>query len=316
MPKLVEKIIGHVSQQEQLQEDIQSENVSHAYLFSGPRHLGKLSIALRYARELLSADVSSIEKLTHPDLYMLDQLWMEEVCEDWDQIAKTSNIIQTHRSKAPKAKTDIISIDDIRSLQDRLVETGTGKYRCCIIRSVERMKDAAANAFLKILEEPPKGLVFLLTTQAQESLLPTIVSRTRVVPFRRVAPKDVRIILEGVSEDDVKFILHIARGALGIAVALRDDPDLLRLHRTIHGTAQSFWRSQSAAERMQILSVISKRGEEAEDLLLHIGLALRLQPDRVLEAKAPAYHRLMEGLQTNAHRQLLVQRFALEVDRG
>ncbi|MDP7069412.1 MAG: hypothetical protein QF815_02695, partial [Candidatus Peribacteraceae bacterium] len=176
--------------------------------------------------------------------------------------------------------------------------------------------DAAANAFLKILEEPPKGLVFLLTTQAQESLLPTIVSRTRVVPFRRVAPKDVRIILEGVSEDDVKFILHIARGALGIAVALRDDPDLLRLHRTIHGTAQSFWRSQSAAERMQILSVISKRGEEAEDLLLHIGLALRLQPDRVLEAKAPAYHRLMEGLQTNAHRQLLVQRFALEVDRG
>ncbi len=321
MPKL-QKIIGHASQQEQLRGDLEQGNIAHAYLFSGPRHLGKMPLALQFAYELLSTDVpeekhpevlSQFERLTHPDLLVLDQLWMEDVCDDWDAIAKTSNVPQRHRSKAPASKTDIIGIDDIRALQERLMDTGSGTYRCCIIRSVERMQDAAANAFLKILEEPPKGLVFLLTTQHQSSLLPTIISRTRVLPFRRVSMKDVAILLEGAPEDDQKFMLHIASGAPGMVVRLRDDPDLLRLHRTIHTTAQSFWNTHSLRERLQILEPLHKRGKEADDLLLHLGLTLREQSATSRMKNTPAYQQLIGCFQTNTHRQLLSQQFALEI---
>lgn len=322
MPKLVETIVGHKPQQQQLQDDLDLHNVAHAYLFSGQKHLGKMTVAFNFAAALLAIDVdkeerkdftANVERLTHPDLLVLDQLWIEGACEDWDTIAKSSNVPQIHRSKKPTAKTDTISIADMRALQERLIETGTGTYRCCVIRSMERMQPEAANAFLKILEEPPEGLVFLLTTENLGALLPTIVSRSRVVSFRRLASKDLKVLLSGTEEDDQKFILHMAGGSPGLAVRLRDDPDLLRLHRTLHGTAQSFWRLHSLRERLQVLSPLHKRGTEADDLLLHLGLTLREQPPSVLTQYAEAYQRLASGLETNAHRQLLAQQFALSL---
>lgn len=312
MPKLHE-IIGHAGQLAQLQSDLAHDNVSHAYLFSGPRHLGKFYIALNFAKDLLQTDDHSIESLLHPDLLVLDMLWMEGVHDDWDEIAKHSNVPQVHRKKK-RVKTDAIGIDDIRALHDRLIETGSsGKYRVCIIRSVERMQDAAANAFLKILEEPPAGLVFLLTTQAQGRLLPTIISRARVVPFRRVSRRDIALMLQDLSEDDRAFISHIAEGAPGMVQQLKSDPDLLRTHRSLHSTAQSFWRSQSLSERLRVLTPLHKRGVEADDLLLHLGLALREQSDAIKKNNAHIYAHLTRNLQTNAHRQLLVQDFALKL---
>ena len=315
-------IVGHTSQQDQLRSDREKGNVSHAYIFSGPRHLGKMSLAKRYAFDLLSTDVpedqlpqmqSQFRCLTHPDLLILDQLWIEDTCDNWETIAKTSNVPQKHRAKKPAAKTDTISIDDIRALQERLIDTGSGTYRCCIIRSMERMKDAAANAFLKILEEPPEGLVFLLTTQQQSSLLPTIISRARILPFRPLALQDMQSLFDGVSSDDQTFMMHIASGAPGMIVRLRDDPDFLRLHKTIHTTAQSFWRSQSLRERLQILSPLHKRGKESDDLLYHLGVTLREQSSADICAYAPHFAQLAADFQTNAHRQLVAQRFALHV---
>lgn len=314
-------IVGHQSQQNQLQRDIATNNVSHAYLFSGPAHLGKMSLALQFAYNLLSIDAddqqksamkTAVEKRTHSDLYVLDKLWIEGQMEDWDTIAKYSNVPQAHRAKKPGAKTDSISIDDIRAMHSRLTETGTGRYRVCIIRNVERMQTAAANAFLKILEEPPEGLIFILTTQSQESLLPTIISRTRVMGFSRVAMEDLRVFLDGVSEDDQRFILHIARGAPGEVVRLKDDPDRLRIHKTVHASAKSFWNEHSLVRKLSMLKPLHTRGEEADQLMLHLGIALREQSPDMRCKYAPSYQRFVEGLRTNAHRQLLTQRFAME----
>jgi len=321
MPK-IRPIIGHETQRESLKQDIAQGNVAHAYLFSGPEHLGKMSLALAFAADLLSVDadgeerkriVSRIEKLTHSDLLVLDQLWMEDVCEDWDVIAQFSNVPQVHRSKKPPAKTDTIGIDDIRAIQALLYGKASGRYRCCIIRSIERMQDTAATSFLKILEEPPERLVFLLTTENPGSLLPTIVSRSRVVDFRRLPTREIRQLLAGVDEDDARFIQHLAHGAPGTAVLLRDDPDLLRTHRLVHGTAQAFWQSKALLERMKMLSPLHERGAESDMMLLHLGLTLR---ERMLQASAEhvrAFADLTAGLESNAHRQLLCQSFVLEV---
>jgi len=309
--------IGHNVVKQEFLQDIEKDNVSHAYLLAGPRHIGKMTVAQWFARQLvlqgtkeesLESKVRSLEHLTHPDLLVLDQLWMEEACDDWDIIAKTSNVPQEHRSKAPKAKTDSISIDDIRALQHRLYETGTGTWRCCVIRSMERMQAAAANAFLKILEEPPKGLVFILTTQSFSSLLPTIKSRARVMQMQQLPQKQLLPLLEGVADEDRQFLLHIAQGAPGKLLSLKEDPDALRESKMVHSKAFSFWKASSLRERMQILKPLHKRGQEADQFLFHLALSLREREPTT--ARVQALNRLCRGLQTNAHRQLLVQQFA------
>ncbi len=301
-------------------KDLESENVSHAYLFDGPGHLGKMTTAFWFASKLLTYGlegeeaeevIANVERLTHSDLLVLDQLWIEEVCEDWSVIAQSSNVSQEHRSKKPAAKTDVISIDDIRALQDRLYEKGRGKYRCCIIRSVERMQDSAANALLKLLEEPPNGLVFILTTQARTSLLPTIASRTRNLMFHRVANKELLPFISGLEEDDAQFILRIAQGAPGIAQKLSEDPERLVAHKQAHAQAHKFWRSPSLTERISLLESLRERGDEADRMMLHLALALR-ESGSSLEKTQPL-SRLAQGLQTNAHRQLLTQQFALSI---
>lgn len=320
MVRIPDRIIGHESHRDALKADIASGNVSHAYLFHGPEHLGKMTVALWFARELLCSDKSKeecattehqIERLTHPDLLILDQLWMEEKCEDWNVIAKRSNVPQGHREKAG-AKTDTISIDDVRELQQRLYEKGLSTYRCCIIRSADRMQDAASNALLKVLEEPPAGLVFILTTSSTGAILPTIVSRSRTIPFRRVPDAQLLAMIPDADKDDQQFILALAQGAPGVVRSLSENPDALRTHRLLKGKATAFWHTRALAERLQHLTPLLERGEEADRFLLHLALSLREHPARSVEA-CHALLELLRGLSTNAHRQIIVQRFALEV---
>ena len=158
-------ILGHAYARASLEADLKAGNLAHAYLFAGPRHVGKFAVAHWFVRRVLTEGLDpdaaaeltrQLDRLIHPDLLVLDQLWMDEICDDWDIISKTSNVPQEHRAKRePPMKTDTISIDDVRAIQERLHSTGAGTHRFCLIRSVERMQDEAANALLKILEEPP-----------------------------------------------------------------------------------------------------------------------------------------------------------------
>lgn len=328
------QIVGHREQLSDLLQDLSSGNVSHAYLFAGSPHLGKFTIAKWFAKRLLVAMDNGpfdptqdrqwtmdkeivtkmeeqVDKLIHPDLFVIDQLWIEDMCEDFDVIAKSSNIPQQHRSKAG-AKSDSISIDDIRALQDRLFEVSTGKHRCCLIRRAERMHTEAVNALLKILEEPPPGVVFLLTTESFSSLMGTLVSRTRVIRFSRCADKDMRSLLGGCPEDEAGFLLRLAQGAPGKIIRLRDDPAHVRQERTVFANAVAFWQSHSLMERLRILAPLQERTEEADHFLLHLALALRDSPDPSL-SRASALHALVRALATNAQRQLLAQRFALSI---
>ena len=315
-------IIGHARQREQLLNDIANDNVAHAYLFTGPPHVGKATIARWFARELLTRGLGEkakaqalhqIDRLLHPDFLSLDQLWIEEVSEDMDIIAKTTNIPQDHRSGNRVMRTDTIGIEDVRVLQDKLFETGMGALRVCFIRSVERMQDEASNALLKILEEPPPGRVFLCTTQNVAQLLPTVVSRMRVMHFRQLPEQDLLPMVRDVSEDDRQFLLHVAQGAPGMLLRLTEDPDLLRAERLLHGRALQFWTAERPLDRLKALEPMHERGLEADRFLLHLGLTLREIRPAAASLMAQAFADLLRDLETNVQRQLAAQKFALNV---
>lgn len=313
-------IVGHYRQREELERDIAADNVAHAYLFVGPPNVGKFTIARHFASRLLLRDapdtrheriLDEAERLLHPDLLVLDQLWIADRQEDWDVIARSSNVQQEHRAKAG-LRTDTIGIDDVRGIQDRMVETGTGRHRVCCIRNAERMQDPAANALLKMLEEPPEGRVFILTARSAAGLLPPVVSRTRVLQFQHVADSDLSPLLKGLPDDDARFIRHMAQGAPGVIRRLRDDPDLLRQERQMHTRAAGIWNAR-LTERLELLQPLHERGDEADRFLLHMALTLREYSSPV-PSWADAFHRLARSLSTNAHRTLLAERFALELE--
>lgn len=313
-------IIGHKKQLLQLEQDLSTGNLSHAYLFTGPANIGKTTVARWFAKEILMRDVAdsdreqasrAIDHLFHPDILMLDQLWMEDKMEDWDMIAQSSNLPQQHRAKAG-LKTDSISVDDIREIQQRVNETGDLPHRVCIIRGIERMQDGAANAFLKTLEEPPAGRVFILTSDAPSDVLTTITSRSRVMRFERVGDRDVLGLLGDVDTSDASFIAHIAQGAPGRALTLRDDPDALHAERLLHTQAIAFWESDSLHDRLGYAKPLLERGAEAERFLFHLALALRRKPDSQREWERDL-QKLTESLATNANRALITQRFAMAV---
>ncbi len=315
------EIIGHKRQREELQSDIDSGNIAHAYLFAGPAHAGKTAVALWFAEQLLTQGASEekkediqhrMRKLLHPDFLMLDRLWIEEISEDYGVIALTTNIPQQHRAKAPAMKTNTIGIDDVREIQSRINETGEGAWRVCVICGIDRLQEAAANAFLKTLEEPPPGRVFILTTDSAATTLPTILSRTRVIHFDPVSPADLQPLVEKESPEDAHFLLHLAQGAPGMLINLMEDPDLRREEKLMHMQAVSFWAQHSGLERMKALKPLLERGEEAERFLMHLSMALREQPLRT-RSQERALMELVRDLQTNASRALLVQRFLMEL---
>ncbi len=314
-------IVGHAVQLANLETDLETGNVAHAYLFTGPPSIGKSTVARWFAGELLtrqmdpetrSAAQAQIDRLIHRDFLSLDQLWIEDRSEDLDEIALSSNLPQSHRWKAPAMKSDVISIDDVRIVQEKVYETGEGARRVCFIRGIDRLQDAAGNAFLKILEEPPEGRVFILTTGSDTQLLPTIVSRARVLRFDRVPDALIAPLVQTLPEEDRSFVLHLSQGAPGTAIALAADPDRLREERLMHNQATSFWGTMSLSERLKALTPLTERGDAGDRFLLHLALALHESPVSSV-SRAEALRGLTGRLQTNAYRPLIVQEFALKI---
>lgn len=311
-------ILGHSIQLEQLRQDMLTGNVAHAYLFEGARHLGKFTAAKWFASELLLGDrkgaereevQKKLEKLLSSDLLVLDQLWIEDQMEDFDEIAKHSNVTQEHRKKA-KARSDTISIDDVRAIQERLYEIPAGQYRCCLIRSVERMQDEAVNALLKILEEPPEGLVFILTTQSMASILPTLISRSRVLRFTRVRDEQMEPLLKGMPEEETRFLLKLAQGAPGVIIRLSRDPDALRTEHGLYADAVGAWHSRGLLQCLQHLRPLQDKAVTSR-FLLHLSLALRDDILTLPPQSGERLSRLLRGMDTNVNRQMLAQEFAL-----
>lgn len=218
-------LVGHEDATAQFLEAAQSQRLHHAWLLTGPQGIGKAHFAWQAAAYLLDNQHMQSNMLDAPG--PLDALHIAATSQAFGQMAASSH--PDFRYVAPdieKAKAQI-SVDQIRSMSSMFVTTaGMGGWRIAVIDAAEDMNRNAANAILKLLEEPPARCLFFLISHAPGKLLPTIRSRCRTLAFKSLAQETTRTIMRTLRPQadtaDIDSVLSIAQGAPGRALALLD----------------------------------------------------------------------------------------------
>ncbi len=214
-------IFGQEKPLQMLLHAYRSGDVPHSILFTGARGVGKFTTALWFTSLLLCA-----EPLEGPS-----------PCGHCPACKKVAgNNHPDVRIITPDKKTLNIRIDQVRALQkEACFQPNEGSWKVFIIDEAHRLLDAAANSFLKILEEPPSMMIIILVTDNLYAMLPTIISRCQIIRFTPI-PDDklVEILIrKGNPEEKSRIIAQIARGSVGRAVGLVEKENLWEGRRRV-----------------------------------------------------------------------------------
>jgi len=184
-PSTFNSVVGQTALTTTLKNAIKSNHLAHAYLFCGPRGVGKTTCARIFAKTI------NCEHLT-PEFEACNQC---ESCVSFNE-QRSYNI---HELDAASNN----GVDDIRSLIDQVrIPPQIGKYSVYIIDEVHMLSPGAFNAFLKTLEEPPAHAIFILATTEKHKIIPTILSRCQIYDFNRITVADTVKHLQMVAEKE------------------------------------------------------------------------------------------------------------------
>ena len=210
-PTKFEEVVGQEHVTTTLKNAIKNNKVAQSLLFCGPRGVGKTTCARILANEINEFTIENpIESSNSLNIYELD--------------AASNN-----------------SVDDIRNLIDQVrYAPQSGKYKVYIIDEVHMLSNAAFNAFLKTLEEPPSYAIFILATTEKNKVIPTILSRCQIYDFNRIEINDIKNkLIEILTTENIDFeesALHlISKKADG---AMRDALSTLDLIKTFSKTSK------------------------------------------------------------------------------
>lgn len=267
------KVIGQEDIIERLQQLVAEDRVPHALLFCGPEGAGKMALAMYFAGYLLtvgkpanetsmfdtpdySRDEAMLRKWEHPDLLFTyptikttsmgsdHQPISTDFAKEWNELILEGPYFTLQQwMKAMRATTQqaIITAAESDELSKKLsLKSSQGGYKVSIIWRPERMNLAAANKFLKLLEEPPARTVFILVSEDPDSLLETIRSRTQRIDIKKIdaAAIEENLISErGIEEDTAHRVARIANGnwlkALEILDADNENKEFLLQFQTL-----------------------------------------------------------------------------------
>jgi len=277
---------GNENRLAELENDFVNNQVSHAYLFAGPNEIGKLTVAKFFAQLLICEnhacgecpDCKMIRANLHPNLTIVDDLWIDGVNENLELIAKKSNFNQSHRTKNPKAKTNTIRLDDLREILSRVNHVTKG-WKIFVIHEIERMNREAANFFLKTLEEPPPRTIFILTTNNLPLLLQTLVSRCRILNFGNVCPTAIDAMIRekfpNLTEIERTRVVNFAMGKPIRAARLAADPTVFREFKEYFEQLKNLLEHPNIAEKLAFAEKVSVDNSETQKFLEAFAYFLR-----------------------------------------
>jgi len=257
-------VIGQKEIKQQLIQSVKDGYIPHARLLSGPEGVGKIALALAYARYLSCSNRGEEDacgvcpscikynKLSHPDLHFVfpiikNDKKKKEICDDYlaewrtfvgqnsyFNLASWLNFIGAENSQALIYAKE--SEEIIRKLNLKAYES---EYKVMIVWLPEKMHVSCSNKLLKMIEEPPVNTVFLLVSENPEEIIGTIQSRTQRLPVPPILPEDMEVALFSKITNDFERanLVHLANGsylkALEIIETNLDAKQYLELFKTI-----------------------------------------------------------------------------------
>jgi DNA polymerase-3 subunit gamma/tau len=268
-PQTFDAVVGQDAITRTLRNALASGRIAHAYLFAGPRGIGKTTTARLLARALLCTARTGPEPCGKCSVCVEG---LAGTLVDVIEIDGASNR----------------GIEEIRTLRENVKYTpARGKYKVYIIDEVHQLTEAAFNALLKTLEEPPAHIVFVLATTDPREIPPTVLSRVQRFDFRPIAPDALRASLEHIlNEEKIPFepaalpvIVRAAEGSLRDALSLLDtaiaygegrleaDTTAKLLGATAPVTVRAFAAAIVGHDTGAALEAIDRAARDGEDLL-------------------------------------------------
>jgi len=249
------KIIGHKKQLEMIENDIASNSLAHAYLLAGPSGIGKFSIAKMLVNILQCPNnlcnecsvCKQIQAGSHPDTMVIN--------EDGESI----------------------KIEQIKEIISRLQMTKQGEYKVLLIKGAEKLTPEAANCLLKTLEEPPRDTIIIMTTNNIREILPTIISRVRLIKFsaysQNFLKEALRPLYPETEEETLDQVCSLSMGKSGKAINLLEDSALLASYRTMYNMLCEFLENKPLYTKFKLIEGIiadEKNTEEFIDVFTHL----------------------------------------------
>jgi len=184
-PSSFNSVVGQLALTTTLKNAIKSNHLAHAYLFCGPRGVGKTTCARIFAKTI------NCQNLTAE----------AEACNECESCVSFNEQRSYNIHELDAASNN--GVDDIRSLTDQVrIPPQIGKYSVYIIDEVHMLSQGAFNAFLKTLEEPPAHAIFILATTEKHKIIPTILSRCQIYDFNRITVADTVKHLQYVAQQE------------------------------------------------------------------------------------------------------------------
>ena len=295
-PQTFDSVVGQQHITTTLKNAIRTDKLAQAFLFCGPRGVGKTTCARILAKTI---------NCTH----LTEDIEPCNECESCRSFAEggSMNIFELDAASNN-------SVDDIRELVKQVyIPPQTGRYKVYIIDEVHMLSQAAFNAFLKTLEEPPAYAKFILATTEKHKIIPTILSRCQVFDFKRIQSEDIVAHLKGIAEKEgVNYeeeALHIiarkAEGGLRDALSLFDqlvsftqgnltrrlcNENLNLLDSEYYFRLVDFFRVGDIANSLLLYQEVIGKGFDGQHFITGLSEHLR----NLLVSLDPATHRLME----------------------
>jgi DNA polymerase-3 subunit gamma/tau len=234
-PSTFRSVVGQQSLTHTLKSAIASGRLAHAYLFCGPRGVGKTTCARIFAKTI---------NCEHPTPE-------GEACNECPS-CKAFNEQRSYNINELDAASNN-SVDNIRDLTEQVrIPPQTGRYRVFIIDEVHMLSQAAFNAFLKTLEEPPEYAIFILATTEKQKVIPTILSRCQIYDFARITVPDIVQQLQYVCEQEN---IEAEPAALNVIAQKADGAmrDALSIFDQVAASTEGHITYQSALENLNVL---------------------------------------------------------------